>query len=135
MPREPDWFRLGYRMASGEKKSSMNLPEDFFQEQTNKILRDDFNVQKFSFDYAVAWLETEQWKQEVGQKIRKFIKRYRDEDVKVDEFMEKAMQWSDGYTGCLLDNFELFWKAIPVEQRCNFSEEILTKLVEQALYS
>lgn len=60
MSREPDWFRAGYETASGNKKSLMNLPAEFFSDQSEKIFRTDFNVIKFAHDYAKLWLETEQ---------------------------------------------------------------------------
>ena len=133
MSREPDWFRVGYATAAGTKKSLMNLPEDFIILQSDRLDKDDFNVVKFAHEYAVNWLETEQWRQEVGQKIRKFIKKFPNDDIKVDFFMEKAFEWADGYARFTIDEFILFYICRPPEVRSRLSCMAVQQLVEQAL--
>ncbi len=133
MSREPDWFGAGYGTAGGIKKSLMNLPDDFFIFQMDKIDKDDFNVIKFAHEYAISWLETEQWRQEIGQKIRTFTKKFADDDIKVDAFMEKAFEWSDGYARYIIDTFILFYICRPHEERSKLSCVAVQNLVEQAL--
>lgn len=127
MSREPNWYRMGLETADGTKKSLMNLPAEFFTDQSKKIYQDDFNVIKFAHDYAKLWLETEQWKQEVGQKIQIFTKKFSDDDMKVDEFMWRACQWVDGYAELIIMQFRFMYTS-PI------SCETAQNLIEQALF-
>jgi len=133
MAREPNWNRLGFETASGTKKSSMNLPSDFFTLQYPQMFQDDFNVVKFANEYAMNWLETEQWRTEVGEKIQTFVKKYPNDDMKVDTYMEKAYQWVDGYADLILSEFLIFYNSTPPEIRSKLSGESVRHLVEQAL--
>ncbi|MDD5453927.1 MAG: hypothetical protein PHW62_00305 [Candidatus Ratteibacteria bacterium] len=126
MAREPNWYRMGFETAGGNRKSLMNLPGEFFLYQSEKIFKDDFNVVKYAYDYAKQWLETEQWKQEVGQKIMVYIKKYQGDNKKVDEFMQRACLWSDGYAELIIQQFRDLYTS-PV------SPETAEKLVNQAL--
>lgn len=133
MSREPDWYRAGFETAAGYKKSKMSLPEDFFEFQFERMFREDFNVVVYAHEYAVNWLETEQWNEEVGQKARKFVTKYYKDDMKVDVFMEKAFQWADGYANYIIEQFHSHYIASPHEIRSKLSCEAVRKLIELAL--
>lgn len=128
MSREPNWFRMGFETAEGTRKSMMNLPKEFFTDQSGKIFQNDFNVIKYAYDYAKLWLETEQWKQEVGQKILKFTKKFWDDDMKVDKFMCSACLWADGYAELIIIEFRaIYTSPVSCEAAKNLIEQALTK--------
>jgi len=128
MAREPNWYLMGFETANGTRKSLMSLPAEFFTDQSDKIFQDDFNVIKFAHDYTKLWLETEQWKQEVGQKIQVFTKKFWMNDMKVDEFLWRACLWSDGYAELIIQEFREMYTS-------QISCEAAQKLISLALYT
>lgn len=132
--RQPNWWKLGYETASGLKKSSMSLPDDFFDSQAHFLMRKDFNLLKFAHDYAIVWLETEQWRKEVGQKMYTFVKNIQDPDERTSYFLGKAYLWADGYSSYIVNNFMFIWYSTQSNIRGNISVKGRQKLEEQGLY-
>ncbi len=129
MGREPNWWTKGFTAA--KKGSKMSLPEDYFNDVSiiENATSKDFNPFKESFEYALNWLETQQWKEEVGNKILKFIKKVPSENLKITEFKNRAMKWVDGYSYYMVEHYFLLWLAIPHE----LDDRQTNVIIEQAL--
>lgn len=134
MSREPDWWRMGFRMAKGSRKSTLGLPEDFFDSQQDRLTKDNFNLLKFSYSYAVAWLETEQWKSEVGQNIRRYVKKHKHVETRVNEFISRAFFWVAGYAYYINEEFTLYWNGMCPHMKCNITDENIQTLADQAMF-
>ena len=127
MGREPNWWRKGYSAA--KKGSTMSLPEEHFINDIDKLRSDDFNPIKQSYEYALDWVETQQWKDETGNKILPFIKKYNKDNRKTEAFIDRAITWADGYAYYMIEQYLLYWLSIPRK----IPEEVASGLSVQAL--
>ncbi|MGC8651562.1 MAG: hypothetical protein ACP5RX_03045 [Minisyncoccia bacterium] len=100
------FYRLGYGMAAGKKGTRWMRfdPKDFNDEAFSDP---DIEVGEAATRYAEGWLETEQWKYEVGDLIREIAEKEGIEEG-TDSFLYGVFEplsgaWTSGYADYILE--------------------------------